>query len=1117
MDFLEHEIEEILNIFREESEEQLQKLNKNLLTLESNPKDYAAITELFREAHSLKGSARMIGLNDIQSIAHKLEDIFGMAKDGELEVTSEVVDSMCRAVDCINSIVNESIKTRGKAEFPEIREVLNILDKVLKNEKTTIISEEKNNQSEENTEHCFADKRENTNEFCILKLNKKEIDNLITHIKVNIEKIKVFSTSSDALGEFLFFIDKLSEYFNQEENSRLKGLLDDIRLKIDISLKGSGILVPDEVQEIEEIFEIFLKFYERATFVNRENRINIIKPQEAQINQELQNPEQQQISNNENNFESNNKQESFSGINSEEKHNEDWQNPALEKKEKDTEDNALKEKKQINYNDISYIRNNINVFSNHTEENAAKFEEIILKLNSLTAAINEDHIRQILERISDLLSFSREKEAPVNQDMIKVLEESFDDAVTMLSSEDEPKEDPSLIVHRITVLHQMLKFAIPEEVSKTKPSEEDDKNQYFSDISQGAEKQYSPVKSSTNIYSKKKAGGEDQKKQTELKFSESNTIKTLRVDTQKLDHLVNQAGELIIAKIKAKEHLSDIEKMIRYIEEWHRDWTKTKQYFRYANKYIQKSGENPLTNMQYMPNKNINSFIEENSIKITNLMNKMNSFYKVVQEDDARLNLIVSGLEEKIKSVRVLPLATIFHLFPRMVRDIARDRNKEVEFFITGSETSVDKKIIEEIKSPLMHIIRNSIDHGIETPKERISRGKPYAGKLLLAAYHLENSVLIEITDDGKGIDVEGIKKKVLQKELLTKEELEAMSEEQIMNIIFWPGFSTGETVTDISGRGIGLDIVHTKISQLNGNIKVKSNLGKGSRVSLQIPVTMATINSFLVETNNQTFAIPANSIKTTLLVDESQVFYKEGERAILVEERSVPLCQLSDVLEMPGSGKKTDKLVVIIVQAEDAQVGFIVDKLIGDHEILHKNLSAPLLRVRNIAGITTLGSGDLCLILNVNDLVKSAYIRFGSSGLKKTSLAVKTTPESEKKSALVIDDSATARILQRNILKSSGYNVDVAVNGFDALTKIASNKYDFIVTDAEMPEMDGFELTERLRQEKRYQTIPIIIVTSLTSEEDRVKGMNSGANAYITKGKFDQEELLKTIRTLID
>ena len=1068
MDFLEHEIEEILNIFREESEEQLEKLNKNLLKLEENPKDYTAISELFREAHSLKGAARMIGLNDIQSIAHKLEDVFGQIKEDYLNVTAEIIDVMCRAVDCISSIINESIRTRGNAEVPEIQDIVTALGNITNSE---IPAKEQTEVTHENVSEIVEFAKKSIENQGLFNKKNEDIKNLLNHVSVNVEKLKVFATSSDAIEEFLFFIIKLDKAFESFENKRVTGLIEDIKIKLETALRGSGILVDDEISEIEETLDNFIKAYERISYKPS-------PPPEKVVNEDF-------IFKHEIARQETEQKEEIIDV------------KLTETVEDLGEITTIYEENSK----VNFIKNNINAFLNHTEENIPKIEEVILKLNSLTATINEDKIRQIIEKIVDLLVFSKDQQFPLNQDMIKVLEESLYSTINMLTPSNEDIEDPFLILQRITVLHQMLKLASSKEDLSPEIKE-----------SSGERTNLSPVVKNAEIFSKNKQPEEP--KTVDLKFGESNTIKTLRVDTQKLDHLVNQTGELIIAKIKAKEHLTDIEKMIRYIEEWHREWIKTKQYFKYTGKY-NKTSDLEVPCMQFSSNKSINAFFEGNSSKLLNLMNKMNSFYKIVQEDDARMNLIVSGLEEKIKSVRVLPLATIFHLFPRMVRDIARDKGKEVEFLITGSETSVDKKIIEEIKSPLMHIIRNSIDHGIELSAERTEKGKPASGKILLAAYHLENSVLIEITDDGKGVDVDMIKRKVLQKELLTPEELEAMSEEQIMNIIFWPGFSTGETVTDISGRGIGLDIVYTKISQLNGNIKVKSNLGDGCKVSLQIPVTMATINAFLVEVNQQTFAIPTSSIKTTLLVNREQIFYKEGRKAILVEDKTVPICLLTEVLEQPQNPNKDGKLVVIVAQVEDVQVGFIVDKLIGDHEILHKNLSAPLLKVRNVAGITTLGSGNLCLILNINDLIKSAYMGFRNTGGIP---AITANPfiKQEQKKILVVDDSATTRILQRNILKSAGYKVGVAINGFDALTKIVSNDYDFIVTDAEMPEMNGFELTERLRHDEKYKNIPIIIVTSLSSEEDRIRGMEAGANAYITKGKFNQDELLSIIKRLV-
>jgi len=1069
MDFLEHEIVEILNIFREESDEQIQKLNKNLLRLEANPKDSAAIVELFREAHSLKGAARMIGLNDIQTIAHKLEDVFGLAKEGNLKVTAEIIDILCQSVDYISSIVEESIKTRGQATFDDVSLIVEKLEYV----------KSLDNVKEETTQECsplekacdYVSSVQNETNYNLSGFYK-ENKNLITQIKANIEKIKVFSSSPDALEEFTHLIRSIQEKVELLDNFKLLETIKNIRVKLEVSLRGSGSLTSDEIMEIEENFEAFSLFCENVSEIYEpENNYN-----ENELLCEL--PDEQNISS---------PDIGWAG----------WD-----------EQNNSKNNDLIEI--VGFIKQNMSIFSVHSPENILKFDAIIEKLNIVIEKIENTYIKNIIEKITELLVFSKEKDVPINNDIVEVILESFETAVSMIDATDIDTETPVLIVQRLAVLYQMIKLSSSE--NQQLYNEDEATGQAVEE----AQIKLPSVKLGTEVLSKNASAPGDEKFSYDIKKDDSSTIKTLRVDTKKLDQLVSQVGELIIAKIKAKEHLFELEKMIRSVEDWHRDWNKTKRYFKHIDK-SHKFSEFTGGISAYVQSKNIQGYFEENSVRLSGLMNRMNHLYKIIQEDDTRLDLIVNELEEKIKSVRVLPLATIFHMFPRMVRDIARERNKNIELVISGSETSVDKKIIEEIKSPLIHIVRNSIDHGVEDSETRISKGKNPVGKIFLAAYPLENSVLIEIIDDGRGIDIEAIKRKVLQKQLLTEEELDSMSEEQIMNIIFWPGFSTGETVTDISGRGIGLDIVYTKIAQLNGKVKIKSVLGESCKVSIQLPVTMATIKSFLVEANCQKFAIPTSSIVTTLLVSHENVFYKEGKKTIIVENRTVPICSLSHVLDLSETQRKNTKLVIIIIQSEDIEVGFIVDKLLGDQEILHKNLSPPLLRVKNIAGLTILGSGELCIILNINDLVKSAYLKFGMPERPNIIEKVAVNKNQPAKNILVVDDSLTTRILERNLLRAAGYNVTVAINGLEALTKIVSEEFDLVITDAEMPEINGFELIEHLRDEDKYKTIPIILLTSLASEADRKKGLNLGANAYLTKGNFNQEELLSTIRKLLE
>jgi len=1086
MDFLEEELEEILNIFREESEEHLQKINQCLLKLEANPKDSMVISELFREAHSLKGAARMIGLNDIQAVAHKIEDIFGLAKENTLKITPEIVDILCKSVDCIASIVEESIQTRGACHSVNVDKVLEQLEIIKESvNQATSKSEIKQNNliKEEKIQEPVDD---NLEKESIAKINSfyENASSLIPLIKEKIGDLKKFSMDVNTISEFYKLITDLDCQAQSINIYEIKEPVQDIKVKLDGVVKGSGILLGAEVDEIEESFNNFLGNLERTrpNFISGSN-IPIIQLEDKDNNFSL--PEKNEDIQEHQEFSENKKQENVEKIQD--------INPQVPEN-----DNKLE-------SDLSYISQNLNLLSAKSENANNTINIIIEKLNNIISSSIDQTVRKILEKILELITFSKESGTRPSVEITDVVKQSFDTAQLMiLTSSNNIAEDPDLIIQRLAILLQMIKISDQE----TNLESNDALIVDYSPINQ---KNELLTQNDHETYTKNLSTDNDKT------ATENTTIKTLRVDTRKLDQLVGQVGELIIAKIKAKEHLTEVEKLARTVEDWYREWQKAKQFLKNLDRKPFKPSDLPSGTSIYSQNKNIFSFFEDNSVRLADLMSQISTLYKTIQEDDTRLDLIVNELEEKIKSVRVLPLATIFHMFPRMVRDISREKGKDIDLIISGSETSVDKKIIEEIKSPLIHIIRNAIDHGIEDPETRIKSGKNPKGRIFLSACHLENSVLIEVIDDGKGINLEAIKKKAIQKGLLTQTELQAMNEEQIMNIIFWPGFSTGEVVTDISGRGVGLDIVYTKINQLGGKVNIKSTLGEGCRVSIQLPVTMATIKAFLVSVNDQTFAITTSAIKTALLIKSKDIHYKEGRETIIVDNKTIPICRLSRVLEMPDQKLNEEKIVVIVIQAEDVQVGFIIDKLLGDQEILHKNLTPPLLRIRNVAGVTTLGSGELCLILNVNDLVKSAYINFGMSKKELIINRENNTSIINKKNILVVDDSVTTRILERNILRTAGYHVTVAINGLDALTKILSEKFDLIISDVEMPEINGFELTERLKKDEKFKHIPIILVTSLASELDKKRGLNLGANSYITKGGFDQEELLATVSKLLN
>ncbi len=445
-------------------------------------------------------------------------------------------------------------------------------------------------------------------------------------------------------------------------------------------------------------------------------------------------------------------------------------------------------------------------------------------------------------------------------------------------------------------------------------------------------------------------------------------IKTLRIDSTKLDNLISQTGEMLINGIKSREHINDLAHINTKLIKWHSLSKKMMNYLRYIEKKgIINSETDEIINSFY---KKTQTFLNTNAEIIDEINNDFVNIYNMISEDSNKFHQSAAEVETIAKDIRVLPLATIFHFFPRMVRDIAKENNKNVNFIISGSDTIVDKKIIEEIKMPLIHILRNSIYHGIEPPEIRLKNNKDEIGTIKLTAKQADNNIIITIEDDGYGINFAKVKETAINKGLLTEEEINAMNEEQIMKLLFLPGFSTLETVNEISGRGIGLDVVKTKITNLNGDISVDSILNEGCKVTVKLPLSMTTIKAFIILVNNQKYAIPVNAIKNVEKVKREEIIKKDGIECILFEGHTIPIYSISKIFNEKENNCQENSLTVIIIEIQDKQIAFIADKLIGDQEIFQKKLVAPILKIKNINGLTTLPTGEICLIINPYELV---------------------------------------------------------------------------------------------------------------------------------------------------
>ena len=696
-------------------------------------------------------------------------------------------------------------------------------------------------------------------------------------------------------------------------------------------------------------------------------------------------------------------------------------------------------------------------------------KEIKDDIAQLKEGVDDQNIIEIINVINDILDFISENSVQLEEQMMMTLK----GAVEYCASPNE-NIDNDLILQQLEIMKQLLEL------------------NYKKDTGVSEIKSLSTQTSSAN------------------KSNASTEIKTLHVNAQKLDLLVNQLGELIITKIKTEKNLEKIDSIKNANEACQKDLLKTSNYLRYYNrKYLQSGNTDQYTGVFV---KQVFSLLLDITQNVSRTIYDLNSIYRASKEDDMKMRLIIDEMESMVKNIRVLPISTVFNSFSRMVRDIANEKGKDIDFEIEGKDTCADKKIIEEIKTPLIHILRNAIDHGIESKEERIANGKSPVGKILLSAKQDDNKVIIDVVDDGQGFNLEKIKDRAVSRGFLTQDDIDSMTDEAIMNIIFWPGFTTGDSITSISGRGIGLDVVKTKISQLNGKVKVISEFGKGSCVHIEIPVTLTTLRVFLVQISGQTFAIPIQVITTFILKNQNEIKTNNGIRSILFNGNIIPLYYLSDILEL-APAPRNEKETILIIEADDKTIGLVVDKLLGDQDILQKKLSPPLYKVKNISGITNLASGELCLILNMQDIM---HYDFNKAMVSANNQTLLTSDVLSYKRILIVDDSVTTRTMVKNILLNIGYMVDTVLDADEALVKLKLTHYDLIITDLTMPKIDGYEFIERLRNDEMYADIPIIVISSLPENQARKRLNKLSIAHYISKDNFDQADLAMQVKEIL-
>ncbi len=602
-------------------------------------------------------------------------------------------------------------------------------------------------------------------------------------------------------------------------------------------------------------------------------------------------------------------------------------------------------------------------------------------------------------------------------------------------------------------------------------------------------------------------GGEDDEGPVRAKRDgtlKAKTQPTIRIRTSQLDSLLNLVSEVVIAQIKSEGRVGESRRLQTAAADLRQRWLQLK------------SGVGEMVE----DHDRLERLMEEMNLiegELEDLRGALIVFAKDYTDDIARAATVISDLQEESMRLRMLPVGTVFQGFPRAVRDLARDFHKEVDFVMEGEQTELDKKVLEEINDPLIHIIRNAIDHGIEPPVEREAEGKPRAGTIRMEARQEGDHIVIEISDDGRGIDPDKVREAAVRKGYLTEAEARGMSDREAVFQIFESGFSTAPIITEISGRGVGMDVVRQfVVDKLKGSLNVDSRSGEGTTFTLTIPLTLAIIRALVCRVGDQTFAIPTSSIEETLRVAPEDVTKVEGRQIIRRQRRNIPLVRMGDVIGVEHDASAPEKLPVVVIGFSGHRLGFVTDAFRGEQQIVIKSLGSHLKHVENVAGVTVLGAGDVVVILNVPDLMQNAR-RLGAMRVRRAVGEMVEEPGREARRILICEDSFTTRELERSIFEAAGYDVETAMDGRAGLNMLKEGlDVDIVVTDVQMPNMTGFELTRAVKQDELLRETPVVIVTSLEREEEKAEGIEAGADAYITKSVFNQDTLLDTVERLI-
>ncbi|MCC3425480.1 MAG: hybrid sensor histidine kinase/response regulator [Microcoleus sp. PH2017_01_SCD_O_A] len=988
----------MMDLFRMEADTQVAVLNENILVLENNPNSPAELESLMRAAHSLKGAARIVGLDAAVRIAHVMEDCFVAAQAGSIALDSpDKIDVMLRAIDLLAQI----------SQIPET-EIENWLP-----------------------------------------VNRSQIETLETAILAIINNEQLDLGSPDEAEtieqETIVETEILPEWEPQLPVDFTAEITDHVQFNSDIPHE----ILPDLPQvESPETRLLKTDLSMLALFAGE------VEAQSILLNQTLLS-----LKNNPNEY--------------------------LDL------DSLVKS--------AHLIKGAGRIVQFHEVVKLAKaIEDTFVALQKHKSSLNPSQIDTLLAGVNFLVNM---QEIPVLkiEAWLAEKEAEIDNIVADISKILELLTTKQSATTAAVVSQKSAEATSPQTTPTPQPKPQDNASQRTKNSGQ-----ISPVANSTavaveqrptKIVSAKPAPSNLRENAQKPKTAD----RVVRVNAENLNRIMGLAGESLVEAKWLQPFADSLLKLRKNQGQLYNLLEKLQESL--SDSVLDQRSEDYLGSARKKAN--------DCRHILSDRLNELELFAR-------RSANLSDRLYREVIASNMRPFADGVSAFGRMLRDLARQLGKQVKFEVVGKSTQVDRDILEKLEAPLTHILRNAIDHGIELPDARLAAGKSAEGTIRLEAAHRGGMLSITVSDDGKGIEPEKLRQKIVTKGMVSAEMAAKLTEPELMDFLFLPGFSTASQVTEISGRGVGLDIVQSMVQEVGGILRATSMPEKGMSFHLQLPLTLSVIRTLLVEISGEPYAFPLTRIDRIVMVESADIAIAENRQYFTLDNQNIGLVTAYQVLELAAPPEKLDLLPVIIVSDRSSSYGLAVDKFLGERDLVVRPLDPRLGKVADISAAAFMEDGTPVLIIDVEDLVRSTDKLLAESQLQKVSKTEQTAESTTRKRVLVVDDSITVREVERKLLENQGYEVEIAVNGMDGWNALRTGQFDLVISDVDMPRMTGIELVSQIKNHSALKSIPVIIVSYKDREQDRIRGLEVGADYYLTKSSFHDDTLLNAVVDLI-